>query len=295
MAKLPASLRLYDETRVVAYEMLASKRPFEGASYSEVVDRIQNVEPTAVASFNPLVEEQFEQIVRRMLAKPLNARYAHASEIVMDLEEAMEQQGLNLQAKVTTAQGKEVVRCFVKGAPDVLISRATSFWSPDDGMASITDENRRLALDENDRLAGGGMRVMVVAGRDFDPATFDPNGNLIDLVQDLTLLAMVGIVDPPRPEAKAAIAECREAGIRVRMITGDHATTAAAIAGQLGIEGKAMTGAEFAAMPDEQLLAELAEIRGSLGASVPEAEELSLILDATERGVGHIVERARHT
>ncbi len=79
---------------VVAYEMLASKRPFEGASYSEVVDRIQNVEPTAVASFNPLVEEQFEHIVRRMLAKPLNARYAHASEIVMDLEEAMDQQGL---------------------------------------------------------------------------------------------------------------------------------------------------------------------------------------------------------
>ncbi len=79
---------------VVAYEMLAAKRPFEGASYSEVVDRIQHVEPQAVATFNPLVEEQFEQIVRRMLAKPLNARYAHASEIVMDLEEAMDQHGL---------------------------------------------------------------------------------------------------------------------------------------------------------------------------------------------------------
>ncbi len=79
---------------VVAYEMLASKRPFEGASYSEVVDRIQNLEPQAVTSFNPLVEEQFEQIVRRMLAKPLNARYAHASEIVMDLEEAMDKEGL---------------------------------------------------------------------------------------------------------------------------------------------------------------------------------------------------------
>ena len=63
---------------------------------------------------------------------------------------------------------------------------------------------------------------------------------------------MVGIVDPPRPEAKAAIAECRDAGIRVRMITGDHATTAAAIAGELGIEGRAVTGAEFAAMSDER-------------------------------------------
>ncbi len=79
---------------VVAYEMLAAKRPFEGGSYSEVVDRIQNQEPQAVASFNPLVDEPFEQIVRRMLAKPLNSRYAHASEIVMDLEEAMDQAGL---------------------------------------------------------------------------------------------------------------------------------------------------------------------------------------------------------
>jgi serine/threonine protein kinase len=79
---------------VVTYEMLASKRPFEGASYSEIVDRIQNLEPTALTSFNPLVEEPLEHIVRRMLAKPLSSRYEHASEIVMDLEEAMDKQGL---------------------------------------------------------------------------------------------------------------------------------------------------------------------------------------------------------
>ena len=79
---------------------------------------------------------------------------------------------------------------------------------------------------------------MVVARRDFDPATFDPNGNLLDLVHDLTLLAMVGIVDPPRAEAKAAIAKCHSAGIQVRMITGDHAVTAAAIGDELGIGGR---------------------------------------------------------
>jgi tRNA A-37 threonylcarbamoyl transferase component Bud32 len=79
---------------VVAYEMLASKRPFEGASYSEIVDRIQNLEPTTLASFNPLVEDPLEHIVRRMLAKPLSSRYEHASEIVMDLEEGMDKQGL---------------------------------------------------------------------------------------------------------------------------------------------------------------------------------------------------------
>jgi P-type Ca2+ transporter type 2C len=94
-------------------------------------------------------------------------------------------------------------------------------------------------------------------------------------VRDLTLLAMVGIVDPPRAEAKAAIAECRGAGIRVRMITGDHATTAAAIARELGIEGRAVTGAEFAAMSDDQLVEQLPEI-GVVARVAPE-DKLRLV------------------
>ena len=75
--------------------------------------------------------------------------------------------------------------------------------------------------------------------------------DLLPLVDELTLLALVGIVDPPRPEAKAAIATAHAAGIQVRMITGDHAVTAEAIAAQLGITGRAITGAEFAAMSDD--------------------------------------------
>ena len=102
-------------------------------------------------------------------------------------------------------------------------------------------------------MAKEGERVMVVARRDFDPQTFNPNGDLIGLVKDLTLLAMVGIVDPPRAEAREAIAKCKSAGIQVRMITGDHAVTAAAIGKELGITGSAMTGAEFSAMSDDQL------------------------------------------
>jgi Ca2+-transporting ATPase len=101
---------------------------------------------------------------------------------------------------------------------------------------------------------------MVVAARDFDPATFDPQAKLLDEMHDLTLLAMVGIVDPPRPEAKLAIAEAKSAGIRVRMITGDHAVTAAAIGRELGLEGRAITGAEFAAMSDADLKEQLADI-----------------------------------
>jgi len=98
---------------------------------------------------------------------------------------------------MTDEQGKQVVRCCVKGAPDVLISRGGYYWMPGGDPLTITDENRQLALQENDRMAASGERVMVVARRDFDPATFDPKGKLLDLVQDLTLLAMVGIVDPP--------------------------------------------------------------------------------------------------
>ena len=177
--------------------------------------------------------------------------------------------------EMTGPDGERVVRCYVKGAPDVLISRGGSYRDPDGTIVPITEQNRSLAVEANDRMAGAGERVMVVAQRDLDPAAFNPDGNLLSLVQDLTLLAMVGIVDPPRAEAKAAIAECRRAGIRVRMITGDHAATAAAIAGELGIEGGAVTGAEFAAMSDDELLQELPQI-GVVARVAPE-DKLRLV------------------
>ena len=167
------------------------------------------------------------------------------------------------------ADGRTVVRCYVKGAPDVLIGKGGSYRDPDGTTVPITEENRHLALEANDRMAEGGERVMVVAQREFDPASFDRNGDLLSQVQDLTLLAMVGIVDPPRPEARDAIAKCKSAGIRVRMITGDHATTAGAIGQELGIAGRAITGAEFAAMSDEELLGQLDEI-GVIARVAPE-------------------------
>ncbi|GHH66817.1 cation-translocating P-type ATPase [Promicromonospora soli] len=176
--------------------------------------------------------------------------------------------------EMTDRDGRAVVRCYVKGAPDVLISRGASYRAPDGGLVPVTEENRHLALEANDRMAKSGERVMVLAQRDVDHATFAAvrsrgGEDLIGLVTDLTLLAMVGIVDPPRPEAKAAIAECHSAGIRVRMITGDHATTAAAIAGELGIEGAALTGAQFAAMGDDAVLAQLDHI-GVIARVAPE-------------------------
>jgi Ca2+-transporting ATPase len=161
---------------------------------------------------------------------------------------------------MTNANGDAVVRCYVKGAPDVILARSTSLRTEQDPAASL-DETIRPRVDEaNEEIAKKGMRVLATAERDFDPVTFDPNADLLNEINGLNLLAMVGIVDPPRSEARDAIADCHDAGIQVRMITGDHAVTAGAIAQQLGIEGRALTGAEFNKMSDEELNEQLDDI-----------------------------------
>ena len=139
--------------------------------------------------------------------------------------------------RMTDDSGREVVRCFVKGAPDQLLARASSHLDPALATAAVDEDFKARYLAENERLAKKGLRVMATARKDFDPAGFDPDADLLELMDGLTLLALVGIVDPPRPAAKAAIAKAHEAGIQVRMITGDHAITAEAIARELGIRG----------------------------------------------------------
>jgi Ca2+-transporting ATPase len=165
--------------------------------------------------------------------------------------------------------GVEVVRGYVKGAPDQLLARANSFVNNELETEALTGELSRRYLDENQHLGEQGLRVLATAFRDFPAEGFDPTGDLLELVQDLTLLAMVGIVDPPRPQAKAAIAIARAAGIRVRMITGDHAVTAEAIARELGIEGRAITGADFSAMSDDQALTAVDDV-GVIARVTPE-------------------------
>ncbi|HKO32834.1 MAG TPA: HAD-IC family P-type ATPase, partial [Candidatus Limnocylindria bacterium] len=165
--------------------------------------------------------------------------------------------------------GREVIRGFVKGAPDQLLARATSALMADGQVAPTAADTADRFNAENERLASNGLRVMCVARRDYDPATFDPNADLLPLVSNLTLLALAGIVDPPRPEAKVAIAEAHAAGIQVRMITGDHAVTAAAIAKQLGIRGEAITGAEWGAYSDDEALRRIDDI-GVIARVTPE-------------------------
>src|SRR5262249_17966540 len=152
--------------------------------------------------------------------------------------------------KMTDESGTPVVRCFVKGAPDRRRARAATVYDADAGPVPADGDFRQRYLAENQRLGEQGLRVLATARKDFDPATFDPGADLLPLMNGLEMLAVVGLADPPRPPAKASIATAKAAGIRVRMITGDHAVTAAAIAGQLGIDGKVITGAEFGSMSD---------------------------------------------
>jgi Ca2+-transporting ATPase len=182
--------------------------------------------------------------------------------------------------------GRDVVRCFVKGAPDQLLARATQTLAPDDLHLIDVDAGFKERYEaENERLGEQGLRVLATGRKDFDRASFDPRADLLPLLDGLTALALVGIVDPPRPTAKDAIAIAHSAGIQVRMITGDHAVTAAAIAKNLGITGRAITGAEFAAMSDDELLAQIDDI-GVIARVTPE-DKVRLV--DTLKTKGHIV------
>ncbi|MGC9517426.1 MAG: cation-translocating P-type ATPase [Methanomicrobiales archaeon] len=151
-----------------------------------------------------------------------------------------------------TFSGDPVIRAYIKGAPDVILARSGYGLVPDGSQKELNDDDQRKVEDENQRIASQGLRVLALAQKDFDPATFNPESDLMPLMKDLTMTALIGEVDPPRPEAKDAISKAKKAGVRVRMITGDHAVTAQAIGQELGIVGRAVTGAEFASLSDEE-------------------------------------------
>jgi Ca2+-transporting ATPase len=138
----------------------------------------------------------------------------------------------------------ETVRMVLKGAPDVLLARATRYLDAT-AEAPLDDAVRAGFEAENAGCAGQAMRVLAVAVRDIPAQQFDPAADLLAWAQELTLVGLVGIIDPPRPKAREAIRLCKRAGIQVKMITGDHAITAAAIARELGLEGSVLSGAEL--------------------------------------------------
>ena len=178
----------------------------------------------------------------------------------------------------------EAVLLLVKGAPDVLLARSTR-WAGYGGEADVDDAARDVLLAENEHLAARAFRVLAVASKLIPARDFDPGGDLFTWVAELSFQGLAGIQDPPRPEAKEAIALCRRAGIQVKMITGDHSITAAAIARELGLEGEVMSGAELDAVSAHDL-AETVE-RVAVFARVSPEHKVKIVAALKEKG--HVV------
>lgn len=151
---------------------------------------------------------------------------------------------------VVVENGGHIVQ-FTKGAPDEVLKHCTHYLENGEELP-MTEKVREKILAENKRMADKALRVLCAAKKEHKekPVSTDPTA----LENDLCYIGLSGMIDPIRPEVKAAIAECREAGIRPVMITGDHKDTAVAIAKELGIitdASQAITGAELDDISDE--------------------------------------------
>ena len=149
------------------------------------------------------------------------------------------------------ASGGSVVQ-YTKGAPDEVLKRCVSYLDHGE-VCPMTDAKRQEILAANKGMADRALRVLAAAARWWktEPTDFAPE----KLEQELCFIGLTGMIDPVRPEVKAAIEECRGAGIRPIMITGDHIDTAVAIAKELGIlkdASEAVTGSQLDAMDDEE-------------------------------------------
>lgn len=166
------------------------------------------------------------------------------------IDEAPFDSGRKMMSTIHQTQQEGIVQ-YTKGAPDIVIQQCTHYLSAD-GVIPMTDDLRNEILAANKGLADQALRVLACAMRTWPQAPADNTPS--NLEKELCFVGLCGMIDPVRPEVVSAIAECREAGIRPIMITGDHIDTAVAIAKQLAIltdDTIAVTGSQLDEMDDE--------------------------------------------
>jgi len=167
------------------------------------------------------------------------------------VDEAPFDSGRKMMSTIHALDGSYVQ--YTKGGPDVVLARCTHYY--ENGEAKpMTDAKREEIMAANKAMADRALRVLACAKRDW---TAKPESNEPEFLEkDLVFIGLTGMIDPVRPEVKAAIEDCHSAGIRAVMITGDHKDTAVAIAKELGIikdASEAITGAELAQIPDSEI------------------------------------------
>ena len=176
----------------------------------------------------------------------------------------------------TLHQTENGLTAYAKGAPEVILA-SCDFAATAEGSQPLDAAGREKILQQAQSMASQALRVLGIAAK--------PQAELATAEKGMTFLGLVGMIDPPRPEAKAAIAVCADAGIRPVMITGDHPVTAQAVARELGLlqsGGRVVTGAELEEMSDEQLLKDVEDI--SVYARVSPAHKLRVVSAWQERG-----------
>ena len=174
------------------------------------------------------------------------------------------------------------IHVYIKGAPEIVLERCRDAVDGNDDAAPL---QRDVLMQQNDSMAGRGLRVLGVALKTLPAATFDVDGDLFRHLHALTFSGLIGLMDPPRAEARAAIEQCKHAGIQVKMITGDQKVTATAIAQELGLGGQVLDGRELAGI-DESSLAERIDGIGVFARTAP--EQKVRIIQAL-KAQGHVV------
>ncbi len=180
----------------------------------------------------------------------LKHRYPRIAEIPFDSEH---------KYQATFHLVGERVRILIKGAPEVLVDSCEMVYR-EHGDIPLDEEQYQHIENANAKMADTGLRVLAVAWTELPVRDFEPNGDLFVYLKNLVFTGLVGLMDPPRPEVRDAIALCHKAGISIKMITGDQKITAAAIARELGIKGRVVTGIELDALNDAQLAEEIDDI-----------------------------------
>jgi magnesium-transporting ATPase (P-type) len=168
----------------------------------------------------------------------------------------------------------------VKGAPEAVLAMCANQRAGDDGVAPLDPQYWQTSVEA---LASDGQRVIAVASRIM--RQHETVLNTSDLEGHLTFIGLVGLIDPPRPEAVEAVAECHRAGIRVKMITGDHGATARAIAAQIGLRNseRVLTGADIEQMTEGELAD--AAMETDVFARTSPAHKLRLVTALQARGL----------
>ncbi|WP_445635589.1 Cation-translocating P-type ATPase [Nostoc sp. DSM 114161] len=199
-------------------------------------------------------KEQWNSKLPRVGEFPFSSERKRMSVISQVQEVATGEGSLNaVDPAIANFLQSESYLMFTKGSPELILGRSTQIYLGD-RSTPLNEEQRQKILAENDNMASKGLRVLGFAYKPL--AEIPPEGSDETSEQDLVWLGLVGMLDAPRPEVRAAVQECREAGIRPVMITGDHQLTARAIATDLGIakeDDRLLTGQELQRMSDQEL------------------------------------------